>query len=319
MQLFGYHLVRNLEFAAQNWLQMLAEIKPRMIVSDFAPTLRLATRARLPTVVLGNGYTVPPAGKLLPPMRPWELGVPPESRIHEFLLLAAANRVCANLKGPCVNFFSDLFQGERTFVSTLAEFDPYGKARSEVPLWPFNVPDIPEAEESLQRQGPAVFCYMQNDHPALSVLLDAISILDCRSAIYVGGADPARLAGKCGTNVLVYRAPADFRSVLPQTSVLVHHGGLGTAYAGLMAGVPQIVLPVNLEHSITARGLDQFKAAVCVPTTPPPNAQALRGLIEATLRDSARKEASIKAARELRARRDGQSLDVIVAACREYL
>ena len=319
MQLFGYHLVRNLELAARNWLQMLAEIKPRVIVSDFAPTLRLASRARLPTVVLGNGYTVPPAGQLLPPMRPWQLAVPPESRVHEFLLLAAANRVCANLKGPGVGFFSDLFQGERTFVSTLAEFDPYGKARSEAPLWPFNVPDIPEVQESLQRQGPAVFCYMQHDHPALNVLLDAVSILDCGSAIYVGGADPVRVAGKCGPNVLIYRSPADFRSVLPQTSLLIHHGGLGTAYAGLMAGVPQIVLPVNLEHSITARGLDEFKTAVRVETTPPPLAQALRGLIEATLRDSARKEAAIRAARELRARRNDQSLEVIAAACREYL
>lgn len=319
MQLFGYHQVRDLERVAQNWRQVLAEIEPRVIVSDFAPTLRLASRTQIPTVVLGNGYTVPPAGKLLPPMRPWDLAVPPESRIHEFLLLAAVNRVCATFKRPRVDFFSDLFQGERTFVSTLAEFDPYGEARSDVPLWPFNVPDIPEANESLRRRGPAVFCYMQKDHPALDVLLDALTALDCQSAIYVGGVDPARVAQKCGTNVHVYEAPADFRSVLPRTSVLIHHGGLGTAYAGLMAGVPQIILPVNLEHSITARGLDQFKVAVRVPTTPPPPAQALRGLIEATLRDSGRREASMRAASELRTRRDSRSLDVIVAACREYL
>jgi hypothetical protein len=58
---------------------------------------------------------------------------------------------------------------------------------------------------------------------------------------------------------------------------------------------------------------------VRVETTPPPLAQALRGLIEATLRDSARKEVAIRAARELRARRNDQSLEVIAAACREYL
>ena len=317
MRLFGYHQVPNLEAATRTWLELLQDVRPHTIVADFAPTLRLAARTQTPTVVLGNGYTVPPAGRLLAPMRPWESAVPPESRIHEFMLLAAANRVCVVLKRPCVDFFSDLFQGERTFVSTLPEFDPYGRLRSDAPLWPFNVPDMPPPDASAPRQGPAVFCYMQSDHPALDVVLDALATLPVQSAVYVGGADPARIAEKCGPGVSVYTAPADFRSVLPHTSALVHHGGLGTAYAGLMAGVPQIVLPVNLEHLITARGLDQFQVAVRIPTSPPPSAPALADLIEATLRDPARAEASRRAATDLRSRRDNRSLDAIVAACRE--
>ena len=319
MQLFGFHQVQNLAPAAQSCVKILEETAPDIIVSDFAPTLRLASAGRIPTIVLGSGYTVPPARAPLPPMRPWERSVPPQSRLHEFLLLAAVNQVCVMLRRPAVDFFSDLFQGESTFVSTLPEFDPYQKARSEAPLWPFNVPEMPEVREFSQRQGPVVFCYMKKEHPALTTILDALGTLDCASAIYVGGADPAQMATRCTEKMRLFDKPADFRSVLPETSILIHHGGLGTSYSGLMAGVPQIIFPENLEQLINARGLQQFDVAALFDTTPPPSPKILRDAIESTLSDPARKASALKAARDLQGRRDKHSLDRVVAACRQYL
>ena len=79
MQLFGYHQVQNLASAAQSWLKILEETAPRLIVCDFAPTLRLVAANTVPMIVLGTGYTVPPAHNLLAPMRPWDRDVPPES------------------------------------------------------------------------------------------------------------------------------------------------------------------------------------------------------------------------------------------------
>ena len=207
--------------------------------------------------------------------------------------MTAVNEVGIKLRRPAVDFFSDLFQGERTFVCTLPEFDPYARLRAEPSVWPFNVPDMPEAREFAQRRGPAVFCYMQSEHPALDTVLKALRALDCPSAVYVGGVRPGSLADKWAANLSVYTTPADLRSILPETSALVHHGGLGTTYAGLMAGVPQVVLPVNLEQLITARGLNQFKVAIPVQVTPLPQASVLRGSIEAILNDAARRASSI--------------------------
>jgi rhamnosyltransferase subunit B len=319
MQLFGYHQVQDLATAAGSWIRILEETAPSVIISDFAPTLRLAAATAIPMIVLGSGYTVPPAHNLLPPMRPWDLSVPPESRMHEFALLAAVNDVCAKLRRPRVDYFSDLFQGDSTFVCTLTEFDPYGKVRSDVLAWPFNVPNMPEAREFCQRRGPVVFCYLQAGHPTLDALLDALGTLDCTCAIYIGGARPRDLVEKCAANIHLYSTPPNLGSVLPETSVLIHHAGLGTAYAGLMAGVPQLVFPVGLEQLITARGLAQFKVTVPVRATPPPEARVLRGIIEVTLSDSARRASSLSAARGLQARRDKHSLDRVAAACRDYL
>ena len=319
MQLFGFHEVQKLAAAAQNCAKILDETAPDVIVSDFAPTLRLASAGRIPTIVLGSGYTVPPASVPLPPMRPWERSVPPQSRLHEFRLLAAANQVCVMLRRPAVDFLSDLFQGDSTFVSTLPEFDPYQKARSAAPLWPFNVPDMPEVREFSARRGPPVFCYMKREHPALNTILDALGTLDCESAIYVGETDPARTAPKCTEKMRLHDTPADFRTILPETSILIHHGGLGTSYSGLMAGVPQIIFPENLEQAINARGLQQFNVGLPFNTAPPPSPRILRDAIGSTLSDPARKASALRAARDLQGRRDKHSLDRVVAACRQYL
>ncbi len=319
IRLFGFHRGEALLDAVHRWLDLLTILSPHLIVSDFAPTLRLASSGKVPAVVLGSGYTIPPTGQLLPLMRPWADRVPPQSRVHEGLLLAAANQVRARLGGPAVDFFADLFQGERTFVCTLAEFDPYRSARKQAPLWPFNVPKMPPARDFSRRQGAPVFCYFQEGHPALKSILSALSKLHCRSEIYVRGIDPRQIAANCTPRVSVHTSPADFGSVLPGASLLLHHAGIATSYAGLAAGVPQVVLPRNLEQLITARALDEFKVAVPFSPERPPEPAKLTEVLEGVLTDTARQTAALQTARDIDRRRTDNPLEPVTAACRAYL
>lgn len=318
-RLFGFGRVDALTEAVRRALALLREISPRLIVADFAPTMRLASSGRVPTIVAGNGYTVPPRGRPLPLMRPWGKEMHPKSRAHEAMLLAAANEISARFSGPAIDFFADLFQGEESFVCTLAEFDPYRESRASPVLWPFNIPKMPPARAFSERRGPAVFCYLQAGHPALQPVLEALGGLETRSEIYIDGIDPCRLAQRCTPRIGIHRAPADFAAVLPEASLILHHAGLGTAYAGLAAGVPQLVLPLNLEHLITARGLEAFGTTVPLSTTPPPSRDRLRPLIQQVLGDAHRREIAVHAAEELGRRRDNDSLDRIVGACTSRL
>ena len=105
------------------------------------------------------------------------------------------------------------------------------------------------------------FRYLPANHPALPPVITALNDLKLPSEIYVPGVAAQALAKRCNPTVRIHGKPADLAHVLPNTSLLIHHGGLGTAYAGLLAGVPQLVLPLNLEHGITAAGLEQFGVA----------------------------------------------------------
>ena len=148
-------------------------------------------------MVVGNGYTVPPAGRLLPPIRPWAKDILPQSRAHEALLLAAMNKTRAKISGTAIDFFADLFQGDSSFVCTLGEFDPYRTTRTGPLSWPFNIPKMPPAREFHQRKGAPIFCYLQRDHPALRQLLSVLSRAEGRSEIYVQGIDPHQVARYC--------------------------------------------------------------------------------------------------------------------------
>lgn len=52
---------------------------------------------------------------------------------------------------------------------------------------------------------------------------------------------------------------------MPAVRLVIHHGGLSTAVAALMAGTPQLILPWNLEHLVTARAVEATGAAAIVP------------------------------------------------------
>lgn len=316
IRLFGFHDVGRLERKVRGWVALLDEIRPDLIVADFAPAVRLAAQGRFPMVVVGNGYTVPPEGRLLPPMRPWEEAVPAQSRAHEGELITAVNTVRGGSSGPPVDYVSDLFQGDATFVCTLSEFDPYRSCRSTAPLWPFNVPVISPEEED---ERDVVFAYFQAGHPALNNVLAALSLAGRRAEVFVQSADPRMLASRCSRNVGLHTKPANFASVLPRSSLLVHHAGLGTAYSGLIAGVPQVVLPVNLEHAITTAGLGAFGVARAVSVTPPPTPEQLASSFAEVLRSDGYRVAARQAAASLQQRRDPASVERVVEACRGFL
>jgi rhamnosyltransferase subunit B len=316
--IFGFHDAARLSAKTAQWRSVLQELRPNLIIADFAPTLRLAIGTKVPLVVVGNGYTVPPRGQLLPPIRQGDSSVPAGSRANEGRLLAAVNLVRAQARGEAIDFFSDLFSGEHTFVCTLSEFDPYRRFRCEPTLWPFNIPDVSPGPLPSQRTGPPIFVYLPANNPALSPVVTALNDLKIPSEIYVSGMTARALAKRCSPTVRIHGKPADLAHVLPNTSLLIHHGGLGTAYAGLLAGVPQLVLPLNLEHGITAAGLEQFGVAKS-QNARAAGATDMRDLVSSVLQDGQLQEAAVNAARSLGARRVADPVSEVVQACQQHL
>jgi UDP:flavonoid glycosyltransferase YjiC (YdhE family) len=316
LRLFGFHEVERLRQAVTRWTSLLERLRPDLILSDFAPSLRLASGGRIPNVVVANGYTAPPSGQLFMPMRPWEAIVPPRSRTHEGEMLAAVNTVRASSGDPAIDYVADLFHGDATFVCTLAEFDPYARGRNGGHVWPFNVPSISGPSDAEEKR---VFAYFQANHPALPNVIAALGRLGRPAEIYVQGADPRAVAARCARNIGVHPRPADFASVLPRASLLVHHAGLGTAYAGLVAGVPQLVFPLNLEHAITSAGLEAFGATIRERAAPPPEPARLVSAMTRMIDEREHGEAATRAAAILASRRDPGSVEQVVGACRALL
>ena len=233
----GYGDQAILAAQASKWRKLLDAVRPDLIVSDFAPTLRLVSCGRVPTLVLGDGFSTPPPSRPMPSIV--NADVPPDalSIAHERNLLRTARQIRKANGGPRLGHLADLFAGERTFPITFANCDPYARLRRTPTISPFTIPDIRCGPTFAERCGPAVFCFLWGAHPALNAVLTALNGLECRSEVHVRGMDPQEVAPHCARHVGVHAEAPHFASVLPQTQVFVHYGGAGATYAALLAGV----------------------------------------------------------------------------------
>ncbi len=255
LYLFDFDDEVRLQQACEIWLSLIEAERPDIMVVDSAPTARLALESRIPMVVVGTGYTVLPAGRVLPSMRPWQKEVTPRSRTVEALIWTSINKCRSALNGKPVDYLADLFYGDLTFISTLPEFDPYAAFRGSDLYVPFAVPDIEPGPLLDRRRGVPIFVYLPSVHPAIMPVIDALNDLDHECRLYVSDADPIKIAGLRRRNVRVHAIPADFKSVLPECKVIIHHAGLGTTLSAMAAGTAQLTLAAMLENQITAEGL----------------------------------------------------------------
>ena len=313
LDLFAYGDVTTLANAESEWQKLVGTVRPDLIIADFAPTLRLSVADSIPTIVLGNGYTVPPAGRMLPSLRPWHAQVSPSSRACEGRILAALNEVRSRNGSFAIDYVSDIFSGIATFAGTLPEFDPYNKYRDNGTSWPINIPDIAPGEITGSRTGAEIFVYLPFKHPYLELLLEVLSNFRYRSKVYVPGGNYQSVA-----QMEILSEPADLASVLPQARLIIHHGGLGTAFGGLASGTPQLVLPLNLEHLVTSRSLIEAGVALGIS-----GAQAsrdeLKDKIESLLNTPSFSLSAQKRAVSIAKERDPDPLASVFNACISYV
>jgi rhamnosyltransferase subunit B len=316
---YGFANRDRVAAGARHWRLVLDELQPSLVIGDFAPMLRIATAGRLPSVVVGNGFTVPPSLSPLPGIRPDQRSASDLSRAREAEVLAAVNAVRRELGLPDFASVADLFYGDETFAATLEILDPYRELRTEPVLQPFNIPELPVGPAFESRTGPHVFCYLDADYPGIDPMLTALNNLPRPSQIFVRGIDAHQLTRHCAPQVRIHDGPADFAAVLPQTRLLVHHANLGTAAAGLLAGVPQLLLPSHLEHDLTALGLASLSCSVGLRVDAAADPEVLRGTIETLLVHRDLQSAAIAHARRFQAMRVAVPERDVLQACERLL
>jgi len=315
LDLFGFGDAAVLRRRTESWSRLIAEVKPNLAICDFAPGLRLAATGKLPTVVAGYGYSVPPSSRLLPPLRPWDRGVPAPSRANEFRILTAANEVRG--AEPPVNLLTELFHGDATFVCTLPAFDPYARYRRDPTFSPIHLPDIRPGPSVGERSGADVFVYFASGHPLAPLVFAALDRLGVKADLYTPGIDVSER--RRHPNLRFRSEPAPFAEVLPSARAIIHHGGLGSSLAGLAAGTPQLALPMQTEHLINARAVASLGAGIWLHGRRPYGPDVVRGQIERLLSDEALHAGAREAVAAVASARARSSLDAIATVCTQWL
>lgn len=249
---FGYSEPNILFPAVKAWHVLVRQFSPSLVVLDSAPTAGLVCRNRIPTISIGNGWTLPPTGPLPSLIEGSDPAEAEQAILATMSLMTSVN----GFRQP--RSVSDLMSGDENLIYTLPELDPYRTQRDLQVLRPYNVP--------LVRSSPAtrreLFVYLPSNHPSILQVLDCLSSTPMPARVWCGKLSPLSL----GNNVKILNGPTDMKTALRRSKLVIHHGGLGTATAALLAGVPQISIPIHLEHKLTANNLSKLGVGGILPS-----------------------------------------------------
>lgn len=200
----------------------------------------------------------------MPPIRPWQTELQDFSVQNERALLEAVNAALRALGDPGVEYLADVLHGDETFVFSLPLVDPYAAYRTVPTLPPFNMPRGIEPRPVAERKPRGVFLYLPRTHKLTPTAVKAVKAAKVRAQAYISDLGPDGARRESGDGLTIHAKPQDFAAILPSMRLIVHHGGLSTAVAALLAGTPQFILPWNLEHAVTARRLEETGATVAL-------------------------------------------------------
>lgn len=220
---FGFADPPLLKSHLQAWHTLLQTVQPDLVLTDHAPGLVLAAYQRIPTVVVGSYFAVPPPIADFPILRF------PESLESVKRQMQVREAVYEILQTDTP--LGKLLNGDRSFIYSVPELDYYRFWRVNPEYVGIHITPLPPAHARVD--GP-VWAYLNRNYPNYDLVM--------RTLQPEGDFKPLREA-------------------FTDRALVIHHGGLTTSIACLLAGIPQLILPCHLEQELNALALVRLGVA----------------------------------------------------------
>ena len=221
----------------RSWRQLAAAVRPDVIIADYAPFLLLAARGRIPSIAIGNAFTLPPASmKQLPRL------VDGSGAADQGAMLATINRALDAFTAPPLAALPRLFEADRMIPASFAELDAYADYRADILANP-----MPAEFTARAGSGEEVFVYAHDRMSPDASLWRGLKASGLAVRIHPQRAQAILLNALAGYGFLVEPEPVDFATIAARSRIVVSYGGHGFVCAALAAGLPQVICPHDLE------------------------------------------------------------------------
>lgn len=258
----GFHDAAALAGRVQAWLNLFEITQPGSILIDHAPTALLAARiAGLPRVMLGNGFEIPPAQSPYPNFRTWE--DIRDSRLikSERIALANINAVCRAHQQAPLHAVHEIFLGATQALITLPELDHYG-ARMADYLGPIHAQLGGASVAWPEGAGKHILAYLRPNVPGFHAMVEVLKARASPTILIAPNAPKAWVEQHANQTFTIPTGPIQIEPLLKECSLGISYGGSGTLSQFALAGVPQLVLPKNVEQYMGAVRVAQLGAAI---------------------------------------------------------
>jgi UDP:flavonoid glycosyltransferase YjiC (YdhE family) len=262
----GFHNPRNVAARVRAWRALYTLLDPDLLVFDHSPTALLAARGlKIPRIVLGTGFGIPPAVSPFPAFAAGDAGE--DLTALETRVTATVNSALQSLGGAPLARLADIYTAEANVFFTLRELDHY-PARDAGDYWGPTQQDAGVDPQWPPGTGKRVFAYLKS-FDTLSALLTTLRDAGHPTLIYLGkGADDIRRSFE-GGNLAFSDRPVDLRAAVAAADLVVCHSGHGTVSAALLAGKPLLLLPLNMEQRMLSARVMEAGAGLAAPALAP--------------------------------------------------
>lgn len=300
----GFASPRELQPLVETWESIIDQVRPDLVVADYAPTLQLAAYGWMPCVRVGVGFDCPPHNVAeFPAFDSAAQPMAPQSQ-----LLSVIQQVQARRGRSAPATLPGLFSWGRTVVCTLPELDQYHALRDEPAVGP--VAPLPPLTPPPRQ--PRFYAYLSAKRPASLPLLAELLRAGIPGTAFVRGATARELQAIAVAGLEIQTEVRPLAELLPRASFVVHHGGLTSAEV-LAAGRPQLLVPGHAEQQITSEMLARMGVALIFGQSQP--AQEGVELANRLLGDGSVTARAQALALGIRARGAWNGLNCAVAAC----
>ena len=219
------------------WHQLIAAIRPDVVIAEYAPFLLLAARGQLSSIAVGTAFSQPPATLAQLPQL-----VDGPGAVDQAQLLATINRGLGSVGTLPLDALPNIFGADAMIAYSFSELDPYAADRCEMMA-------SPVAADFAARvgSGEEVFVYAPERIAVDAPLWRGLAASGLPIRVHPQRAPEALLEALAGLGFAVEPEPVDFATIAERSHMVVSHGGNGFACAAIAAGLAQVVCHHDLE------------------------------------------------------------------------
>jgi UDP:flavonoid glycosyltransferase YjiC (YdhE family) len=241
--------------AVSDWAELFERQRIDHLVVDTAPTAQLAALlCRIPTVHITNGFDAPP-----PECPLFGIGLRGpmlEARKHDQLaaLNHAFTTVAQHFQARAEVTWRDLLAYPQRWLDVIPETDPYGPRDDTVYLGP-----IGEAADATPFMWPErvagqrrVFAYLRDATTARAAIA-ALQSIGAQALCVWPQAPEADCIAAARTGITVTPHPVRLSDALSTCDAVINYGSPGIVTHALLAGKPQLMIPIDVEKHLVSQ------------------------------------------------------------------
>ncbi|MEW6768716.1 MAG: nucleotide disphospho-sugar-binding domain-containing protein [Pseudomonadota bacterium] len=231
----------------KQWSEIFQRVRPDLVVADYAPAASLAGRGRVPLMIVGNGYTVPPSEMIHFPLL--QRTVAPAW--DEIRLLTIVNKAASTHGIAPLERLPQLFSADDYLVETFPLLDPHDLQRTS----PVDGPAFDRAPVAKRNSAEKILVYLAPGYPLRRDMLRAFRPFARQMQIYAPDLSAFWRMRLTLSGADVRGTPFDLADALASAKLVIHFGGSGLASHAIAAGVPQLVLASQIEQELNGQAL----------------------------------------------------------------